>query len=250
MNASTRHPTTSETAGAFVTTHWTRVLAARGETPEAKQALSDLCAAYYGAIVVFIARSGYAQDSARELAHEFFVRLLQRHGLDGVDPQQGRFRSYLLGAVKHFLMNHRCAAQREKRGAGASLEPIGFATDTSPGLEIADPSTLPSDSVFDREWALNLLDRALSMLANECAEAGNVRLFDILKPWLTGDQIVLTQAEAARRLGLTEGALRVAIYRLRRRFRALVKSEIAQTVRHPSEVDEELRQLIAAVSSG
>jgi RNA polymerase sigma-70 factor (ECF subfamily) len=248
MDLSTTDQQASEPAGPFLTTRWTQVLAARGETPEAKKALSDLCGAYYAPVVSFLRRSGQGEDQARDLAHEFFARLLARHGLDGADPQRGRFRSYLLGAVKHFLANHRVSSLREKRGAGAAHEPIAAATDTSPGLEIPDPATMPSDVIFDREWALNVLDRGLVLLARECEEAGNHRLFETLKPWLTGDRPERTQAGAARELELTEGAVRVAIYRLRRRFRALVKAEIGQTVDTPAEVEAELNHLIAALS--
>jgi DNA-directed RNA polymerase specialized sigma24 family protein len=233
--------------GVFLTTQWTRVLAAQGKTAEAREALSDLCAAYYAPVVAFL-RAGRDEDLARELAHEFFARLLDRHQLDGAHPQRGRFRSYLLGAVKHFLMNRRVSALREKRGAGARHEPIGAATDTSPGLEIPDPAALPPDAVFDREWAVNVLDRSLKLLACECEKAGALRQFETLKPWLTGDRADVTQAEAARTLRMTEGAVRVAIHRLRRRFRELVKSEISQTVEQPGEVDSELSHLIAVLT--
>jgi RNA polymerase sigma-70 factor (ECF subfamily) len=244
-------PLDSRLSGAtehFVTTQWTRVLAARGQTPEAKQALCDLCGAYYAPVVAFLRRSGRYEDQARELAHEFFAQLLGRHGVDGADPQRGRFRSYLLGAVKHFLAHHHAARSREKRGGGGVHQPIGGATDTSPGLDIPDPGNLPPDVVFDREWALRVLDRALAALARECQEAGNLRVFETLKPWLTGDRAEPTQASASRSLDMTEGAVRVTIHRLRQRFRALVRAEIAQTVDAETEVSEELRHLIAALS--
>ncbi len=140
----------------FLTTHWTQVLAARGNTPEARQALSDLCAAYYSPVLTFLRQSGHDEDLARELAHEFFAAILQRHGLDGADPRRGRFRTYLLGAVKHFLANRHASALRRKRGANAPHESIAPGTDTSPGLDIADPASLPPDALFDREWAVNV----------------------------------------------------------------------------------------------
>jgi RNA polymerase sigma factor (sigma-70 family) len=232
----------------FLTTHWSRVLAAKGDTPESRQALSELCAAYYSPVVAFMSRSTCNEEQARDLAHEFFAKVLGRQGLDGADPQRGRFRTYLLGAVKHFLANERAAASCEKRGAKAVHESIAPGTDTSPGRDIPDPGALPPDELFDREWALNVLARALAVLEQDAASTGTGSQFQALKPWLTGDRPDLTQAEAARMLGITEGAVRVAIYRLRKRFRELVKSEISQTVDRMTTVDEELRHLIEVLS--
>ena len=207
--------------------------------------MSELCAAYYQPVFHFLQREGRGADAARELTHEFFARVLERQSLDGVNPQRGRFRSYLLGAVKHFLINRQTFEQREKRGGGAAHEPLTAPTDTSPGLEVADANTLPSDATFDREWALTVLERGFAVLAGESEAAGNRREYETLKPWLTGEWTGLSQADAARQLGMTENAVRVAIHRLRRRFRELVKSEIAQTVIQPSDVADELRHLIA-----
>src|SRR5580765_2019860 len=125
---------------AFAPTHWTLVLRARGDSPEARSALSDLCGAYYGPVLAFIRRSGYDEESARDLTQEFFSRLLARQGIDTVDPQRGRFRSFLLGAVKHFLSDMRDHANRLKRGAGRPIETIEPGTDTSPGLQLPDPN--------------------------------------------------------------------------------------------------------------
>ena len=232
----------------FRTTQWTRVLAARGDTPESRQALSELCAAYYGPVVAFMSRSTRNEEQARDLAHEFFAKILGRQGLDGADPQRGRFRTYLLGAVKHFLANQRAAASCEKRGAQAVHEPIAPGTDTSPGRDIPDPRALPPDELFDREWALNVLDRALAVLELDAVSTGTGSQFQALKPWLTGDRPDLTQAKPPDALGMSEGAVRVAIYRLRKRFRDLVKSEIGQTVDRMTTVDQELRHLIEVLS--
>ena len=232
----------------FCTTQWTQVLAASGEGPEAEQALSDLCAAYYDPVVAFLRRSIGDEDRARDLAHEFFARVLERHGLHGAHPQRGRFRTYLLGAVKHFLANQHASTLRAKRGAGAIHEPLAAPGDTSGGCEIADPAALLSDTTFDREWALNVLNRALGILAQDARQSGAPRLFELLRPWLTGDRPDMTQADAARKLGMTEGAVRVAVHRLRRRFREAVKAEIGRTVGDPGEADAELRHLIAVLS--
>jgi len=232
---------------AFVTTQWTRVLQARGDSPDAKAALSDLCAAYYAPVFAFIRGNAPDEDTARELTQEFFARLLARHGIDMVDPQRGLFRSYLLGAVKHFLADHRDHAQRLKRGAGQPLESMDSGTDTSPGLQLPDPNAPSPDREFDRKWALTLLDRALTELAQEHNAAGKSGVFEGLKPWLTGDTENISQAEAGAELGLNEGAVKVAIHRLRRRFREVIKNEIARTVSDHARVDEEMHYLLQAL---
>lgn len=242
-------PTTdiSAASGAFVTTQWTQVLEARGDSPEAKAALSDLCAAYYAPVSAFIRRSAPDEDTARELAQEFFARLLARRGLESVQPKRGRFRSYLLGAVKHFPADMRDRRQCLKRGAGQTLESLEAQTETSPGLQVADPTAPSPEREFDRKWALTLLNRALAALAREHEAGGKTDYYDTLKPWLTGDTESISQADAAARLGLNEGAIRVAIHRLRRRFRELLKAEIAQTLHDRAQVDEELRYLLEAL---
>jgi RNA polymerase sigma-70 factor (ECF subfamily) len=231
----------------FVTTQWTQVLEARGDSPEAKAALSDLCAAYYAPVFAFVRRNAPDEDAARDLTQEFFARLLARQGIATVDPQRGRFRSFLLGAVKHFLADMREHDHRLKRGAGQPLERIEPGTDTSPGLQVPDLNAPSPDREFDRKWALTLLDRALNALAREHEGFGKAEHFDALKPWLTGDTENISQAEAAARLGLNEGAVKVAIHRLRRRFREVIKQEIAQTVSDPAQVDLELHCLLEAL---
>jgi DNA-directed RNA polymerase specialized sigma24 family protein len=180
---------------AFVTTRWTRVLLARGDSAEAKTALSDLCAAYYPPVFAFIRRSASNEDSARELTQEFFARLLARGGISSVDPQRGRFRSFLLGAVKHFLSDMRDRDRRLKRGAGQALESLDAEAGTAADLEAPDSKTASPDQEFAHKWALTLLDRALALLAREYNEAGKSVQFAALKPWLTGDASNLSQAE-------------------------------------------------------
>jgi RNA polymerase sigma-70 factor (ECF subfamily) len=232
----------------FATTHWTQVLQARGDSPESKAALSDLCAAYYEPVFSFIRRNTREEDSARDLTQEFFSRLLSRHGIDSVDPERGRFRSFLLGAVKHFLGDMRDRANRLKRGSGQALESLDCGTETSPVMQLADQNMLGPDREFDRKWALTILDRALEALAEEHKAAGKLNQFETLKPWLTGDTENLSQADAARDIQLNEGAVKVAIHRLRRRFRELVKKEIGQTLKDPSQIQDELDCLFAALS--
>ncbi len=225
------------------------MLEARGDSPQAKVALSELCAAYYAPVFAFVRYNARDEDAARDLTQEFFARLLARQGLNSVEQSKGRFRSYLLGAAKHFLADMRDRTNAAKRGSGQAHESIEPGTDTSPGLQLSDERALSPDAEFDRKWALTLLDRALAALAKENSAAEKSAHFETLKPWLTGDSENFSQADAARALGLNEGAVKVAIHRLRRRFRELVKAEIGQTLTDPSQVAEELACLIAALSA-
>ncbi|MEO7300247.1 MAG: sigma-70 family RNA polymerase sigma factor, partial [Verrucomicrobiota bacterium] len=199
---------------AFVTTQWTRVLEARGNSPEAKVALSELCAAYYAPVLAFVRRNARDEEAARDLTQDFFARLLARNSLNSVEKNKGRFRSYLLGAVKHFLADMRDRTNAAKRGSGQMHESIEPGTDTSPGLQLADEKALSPDGEFDKKWALTLLDRALMAFAEEHKTAGKSDQFETLKPWLTGDTETLSQADVARQLGVNEGAIKVAIHRL------------------------------------
>ncbi len=227
---------------AFHPTRWTLVLRASGDGAEAKAALSDLCAAYYSPVVVFLRREGRDEDSAREMAHGFFEGLLEG-GVGAPERERGRFRSYLLGALKHFLSKHRAAAVAEKRGAGA--EHVALTTDTAAGLSM--PATADDTLLFDREWAFTLIARALAALEAEHAE--KKAYFSALKPWLDGGADC-SQADAATALGMSETAVKVAIHRLRVRFRELIRAEVAATVNDASEVADELRHLIAIASGG
>lgn len=234
--------------GYFATTHWTRVLEAGGRSPEAKAALSDLCATYYAPVFAFIRRHAASEDAARDLTQEFFTRLLARETLGAVDPRRGRFRSYLLGAVKHFLSDAHDHAHRLKRRPAQPMQPIDGGTDTPSGVQISNPDRLSPEREFDRKWAMTVLERSMARLAVEQEAAGKSEQFQVLKPWLTGDCEETSQAEAARRLNINENAVKVAIHRLRRRFRDEVKAELAQTLRHPSDVAGELACLLAALS--
>ena len=232
---------------AFVTTRWTRVLEARGDSIEAKAALSDLCGAYYAPVFSFIRRSVTDEESARDLTQEFFARLLARGGINNVNPQRGRFRSFLLGAVKHFLADMRDHDRRLKRGAGQANASLDAATDTATDLELPDPRAAAPDQEFDRQWALTLLDRALGAIAQEYKDSEKFGQFETLKPWLTGDGENISQAEAARQLEMNEGAVKVAVHRLRRRFREMIKTEISQTVKERADIDSEMHELLEAL---
>ena len=240
--------TQTDSPAAFVTTRWTQVLSARGDSPEAHAALSDLCAAYYAPVLAFIRRSGRDEDAARDLAQGFFARLLARHGLDTVEPGRARFRSYLLGAVKNFLASDHDHAHAAKRGGGNAAVPIEGGTAAGTELQIPDPAGPVPDTYFDRQWALTLIERTLNALTTEMQGAGKADQFEALKPWLLGELPSLSQADVARRLGLTEGAIKVAVHRLRKRFRDLVRTEIAQTMDDPAQVQDELRYLLEVLS--
>jgi RNA polymerase sigma factor (sigma-70 family) len=248
---------TTRAPAVFVTTQWTRVLEARGDSPEAQAALGDLCTDYYRPVLAFIQRSGRDEDAARDLAQEFFAQLLARRGLDTVEPERGRFRSFLLGAVKHFLADQQDRARAVKRGGGNTpLSLDAHPGDTTHGaggmhsapLQVPDPAAPVPDAFFDRQWALTILDRALAALAAEHQADGKAAQFEALKPWLTGDTEQLSQAEVARHLDVNEGAVKVAIHRLRKRFRELVKAEIAQTVGSGADIQAELNYLLEVLS--
>jgi RNA polymerase sigma factor (sigma-70 family) len=234
----------------FVPTRWTLVLRARGESPTAQAALSELCESYYAPVLAFIRYAGRDEEAARDLTQEFFARLLASHGLDTAEPGRGRFRSFVLGAVKHFLADQHDRAQAAKRGCGQTPVSIqaGDGINTSTELQVPDPAGPVPDTAFDRQWALTLVERALNVLAAEFTTADKATQFEALKPWLLGDVDSLSQADAAERLGLTEGAVKVAVHRLRRRFRELVKEEIAQTVSDPAQGPEELRYLVEVLA--
>lgn len=215
------------------------MLRADAASPEGRAALSDLCAAYYQPVFVFLRRMGFDEDVARDHAHSFFAHLLQR-GMPGPDPERGRFRSYLLGAVKHFVGGLQQHERREKRGGGAAHEPLDAADDLS-AKAIGDATAIPVERAFDREWAVAVMNRAVAALAAE-HRGGREAQFEALRPWLMGDEAA-SHADTARRLNMSEGAVKVAVHRLRKRFRVLLRQEIAQTVSENENVEDELRYL-------
>ncbi len=234
---------------AFAPTRWTRVIEARGDAPEARAALSELCAAYYAPVVAFLRRERGDEEAARELAQEFFARLLAGGGVDGADRERGKFRSFLLGAVKHFLADQRDHALREKRGGGATHESLDAGTDSAPGLQIPDAQALPPDVLFDRQWALTVLDRAFTALEAELSAEGKSAHLEVLKPWLVADADRGAQSAAAAQLGVSETAVRVIVHRLRQRYREAVRSELRQTLTPGGSVEEELRCLFTALAA-
>ena len=225
------------------------MLAAHGDSPEARAAFSDLCNAYYAPVLAFVRRSTRDEDAARDLTQGFFTELTAHHGLGGAEPGHGHFRSYLLGAVKHYLAKQHERASAAKRGGGEAPVSIQDGTETSEEMQIPDPAATTSDVFYDREWAQAVVARALSALGTESTEAGRGEQFEKLKPWLLGEVEGFSQAGAARALNMNEGAVKVAIHRLRHRFREIVKAEIAQTLDDPAQVREELRYLVEVLSA-
>jgi len=230
----------------FVTTHWSVVLTAgRSDSTDARAALEKLCRTYWHPIYAFVRRRGYSAEDAQDLTQEFFARLLEKNWLGDVDPVKGRFRSFLLASLKHFLANEWDKARAQKRGGGQVLIPIDVKTaETSCGFEPADNVT--AEKIFERRWALTLLEQVLQRLRDEYVQSGKWRLFEQLKPTLTEESRSVAYAEIATRLDMTEGAVKVAVHRLRQRYRELLRAEIADTVSSPEEVDEEIRALFAA----
>lgn len=227
-------------SASFHDTRWTLVARSRGGDTEASAALSELCEAYYAPVVAFLRREGRDEDAARELAHDFFARLLEGGAIDGARPGRGRFRSYLLGALKHFAADRRDRALSAKRGGG--VEHAGIDGEA----EIADRGIESPDRAFDRQWALTVLERAMGRLESELRDEGKSAHFEILHPWLTAEA-ELQQSAAAEALGLSTEAVKVAIHRLRKRFREAVKAEIAHTVARAADVREELEALTSAL---
>ena len=243
-------------AESFRTTLWTQVLAARGESTEAKHALRDLCEAYYGPVEVFIRRYRSGRDDAQDLTHEFFSKLLEGDTLRGVDRTRGRFRSYLLGAVKHFLSDWADRMMADKRGSRQLPQSLNSSAsenrsdkDECTPLDVADPQGFPPDAFFDRQWALLIVEKAMSLLQAEWQDRGEAHRFEVLKRCLIPPDGREVATEAARSLDMTDGAFKVAAHRLRKRFRQLVKEQIASSVDHPEAIDGELDYLIQALTA-
>jgi len=210
----------------------------------ARKALEELCRAYWYPLYAFVRYRGYSSADAQDLTQSFFVRIIETSGFASADPERGRFRSYLLGAMKHFLANEWHRAQAQKRGGGVTfLDLDGLDAEARYALEPAqmdDP-----EAGFDREWAQESVARAMEKLRAESEARGKGELFEALKGSLTGEEPAREQTAA--RLGMTEGAVKVAVHRLRRRYRELLRAGIAETVADPSDVDDEMRHLVAAL---
>ncbi|MFZ3375185.1 MAG: sigma-70 family RNA polymerase sigma factor [Chthoniobacterales bacterium] len=233
-------------AVAFATTHWSVVLAAQGESPAALEALEALCRGYWRPIYSFVRRHGAGPEEAEDLTQGFFALLLERRDLDVVRREKGRLRSYLLVSLKHFLANERHRAMAVKRGEGRRLVPLEeLRSGEHADLEPAD--TLSPDRIYERRWALTVLEQVFARLKNEYGAAENARLFDCLKELLAGESGQPSQAKIAGELGMTENAVKQAFHRFRQRYQLLLREEIAHTVAVPGDIEDELRHLIAVL---
>jgi RNA polymerase sigma-70 factor (ECF subfamily) len=221
---------------------------ARAEAgPEAHQALSLLCNAYWYPIYAYVRRLGHSQEEAEDLTQGFFARVLEKHYLRDFDQDRGRFRSFLLAALKHFIANQRDAARAVKRGGGRAPLPLDEVLDAERRYRLEPRTDLTPDRIFERQWALTVLARVQDQLRDESKRQGKAAQFERLKGLLVGDDAEAGYRTAAGELNTTEGALKVAVHRLRRRFRELLREEIAQTVANPQEVGDELRDLFSAI---
>ena len=232
----------------FATTHWSVVLTAgRSDTTGAQDALARLCQTYWYPLYAYVRRRGHRPEDARDLTQEFFARLLERHWVERADRERGRFRSFLLSAMNHFLADEWDKARALKRGGGQIPVPLQFDTaETRYGHEPVDDST--PEQNYERRWALTLLDTVLQRLRSEYEQDGRANLFTALHPCLIGERTEQPYAQLAAELGVSEGTVKSAVHRLRQRYRQLLRDEIAQTVDGVGEVDEELRHLFAVLA--
>jgi RNA polymerase sigma factor (sigma-70 family) len=238
----------------FATTRWSRVLQARDQpAPEAREALADLCRAYWYPLYALIRRRSHDSHEAQDLTQGFFARLLEKDFLADVDPAHGRFRAFLLAAIKHYLANESDRARAAKRGGDRriiSFDRREFDWDSGESRFLLEPShELTPERLFERQWALALLDRVLSRLRDEYAAADKRTRFEVLQPFLSLDRHLANYADAAERLNMTDASARVAAHRLRKRYRALLRDEIAHTVATPDDVDDELLYLFDVLSN-
>lgn len=231
----------------FATTHWSVVLSARDQaSPQAEEALERLCRAYWCPLYAFVRRQGYRPHDAQDLTQEFLARLVHKDYLHPVEQGKGRFRTFLLVAMKRFLADARDRARAQKRGGG--IAPVSLdAASAERRYQLEGVDEWTPEKLYERHWALTLLDRAMSRLRQEFATAGKAEEFDCLKVFLAQEKGAVPHADMARQLGVSEGAVRVAVHRLRRRYRDLFHEEIAHTVGNPQEIEEEVRHLLSVL---
>ena len=228
---------------AFSTTNWSVVLEAQGQSPAAQEALEKLCRTYWRPVYTFIKREGTGPEEAEDLTQSFFALLLQRRNFDDVRKEKGRLRSYLLTSLKHFLVSEHRRTVTAKRGKGQ--QPIPLEELAAIGRADIEPADLLSaDRIYERRWALTLMEQVLRRLRQEYAMAGNAELFDLLKQLLPDEPGAPSRTEIAAQLGMTENAVRQALHRFRQRYQVLLRDEIAHTVAIASDSEGELRHLI------
>ena len=240
--------TTCALAREFATTHWSVVLqAGQADSPEARRALEHLCRDYWYPLYAHVRRQKRSVEDAQDITQEFFLRLLSHDYLKLADPQRGRFRTFLLTSLDHFMVNEWRKAGATKRGGGTPM--LSLDAETAEQRYQAEPADngLPPDRIFQKRWAVTLLQQVLRRLGEECDKSGKQAIFDALRPQVLGETSVERASASAARLGLTEGALRVTVHRLRGRYQEMLRQEVELTVSGADEVDAEIRELVAAL---
>ena len=233
--------------GGFATTRWTVVLAA-GRDRTSAPALAQLCERYWPPLYSYARRRGYSVEHAQDVTQAFFLRFLEKRYVQSADRQRGKFRSFLLASFKHFLANEYDRERAKKRGGGEQL--VSLEIETAEARYAAEPADeLTPESLFERHWAQGVLDRAFAALRAECIASGKTATFEALGDYLIGEKQHGGYAETARLLGTSEGAVKVTVHRLRRRWRDLLREEIGTTVSEDSEIEEEIRYLIAVLTA-
>jgi RNA polymerase sigma factor (sigma-70 family) len=234
-------------AAQFTTTHWSAVLeAGKGDSPVAAAALDQLCRAYWYPLYAYVRRRGHSPEEAEDLIQDFVARLLEKDYLRLADPARGKFRSFLLSALKNFLTNEWLKSTRQKRGGGCRWLSWDQAS-AERRCQMEPVDQLTPERIFERQWAITLLGQVLDRLRQEQIKAGREHFFEEVKGWLWGDKGTMAYAELAGQLGLTQSALKTTVHRLRLRYRELLREEIGRTVATPLEVQEELDGLMAAL---
>ena len=255
MSTSTRTGSPDATSGgndsprqsAFVATHWSVVLAAgRSDTPRALAALEELCRTYWYPLYTYVRRRGHSPEDAKDLTQEFFAHLLEHNRVGTVRPEKGRFRSFLLASMNHFLSDEWDKARAQKRGGGKVTFLNLQDAETKLGEQAAE--TLSPEKAFERRWALTLLEQVYERLAQEYRQQGKAEWFEALRGSLAGGGSTVRYAVLADRLGMTEGAVKVAVHRLRHRYRELLREIVAETVSSPEEVEDEVRYLLRTLA--
>ena len=217
-------------------------------TPASHDAMGTLCQIYWYPLYAYVRRFGHSVEASEDLVQAFFVRILEKDTLQHADPERGRFRSFLLASLKHFMANEYNRARAAKRGGGEPIASIDVSgAEGRYALEPRDEAT--PERLFERQWALTILLRVQARLRSVSIRSGKAQLFERLKDFVTGEETDIPYREAGESLGMSDGAVRVAIHRLRRRFRELLREEIEQTVADPAEVDDEIRFMLATLAT-
>ncbi|KPK40005.1 MAG: hypothetical protein AMJ65_10960 [Phycisphaerae bacterium SG8_4] len=247
-NKSETHSTPGDT-NEFATTHWSVVLSAGSpESTRYQEALERLCQTYWFPIYAYLRRKGYGANSAEDHTQGFFTHMIEMQDLCQADPNRGRFRSFLLSMLKHFMADQWDRSQAQKRGGGKKVLSLDFA-DAETRYKLEPSHQLSPDKLFEKSWALAVLDQTMAQLKAESSGTRRQTLFENLKAHLAGQSNTVPYRELATKLEMTEGAIKVAVHRLRQRYRELLREHIAQTVSGPEQIEDEIRALFVALAS-